>query len=276
MENAIYIVKLCFYFNPTRSSGQDRAPEQSLEDFTEGFAGCPAGGPAGCSFANLRGAAAGNGIDIAEEPGDGVKEPPGLVDAHRRSHLPVFIITMVVYFILPGQGDTFVSLSSMSGIVNGCHGAIDGVSPIMIQRNGRRFLRVNNMGYFSSEAARAGRYREILHARLARPVRETFGRTFLSWSGSNILVIIAPLLLMVLAQYLPIIAAGVIPFTGPGGVMTTFTLNLVHIIMKLVLIIPIMTWFYLLTGKIYLGSLVSALLVTWMFASSQVIAPIPI
>jgi hypothetical protein len=192
------------------------------------------------------------------------------------SHLPVFIITMVVYFILPGQGDTFVSLSSMSGIVNGCHGAIEGVSPIMIQRNGRRFLRVNNMGYFSSEAARAGRYREILPARLARPVRETFGRTFLSWSGSNILVIIAPLLLMVLAQYLPIIAAGVIPFTGPGGVMTTFTLNLVHIIMKLVLIIPIMTWFYLLTGKIYLGSLVSALLVTWMFASSQVIAPIPI
>ena len=116
----------------------------------------------------------------------------------------------------------------------------------------------------------------FLHARPAGPVRKTFGRTFLSWSGSNILVIIAPLLLMVLAQYLPIIAAGVIPLTGPGGMMTTFTLNLVHIIMKLVLIIPIMTWFYLLTGKIYLGSLVSALLVTWMFASSQVIAPIPI
>jgi len=151
------------------------ASGKSLEYPAEGFTGCPAGGPAGCSFANLAGAAAGNGVDIAEEPGDGVKEPPGFVDAHRRSHLPVFIITMVVYFILPGQGDTFVSLSSMSGIVNGCHGAIDGVSPIMIQRNGRRFLRVNNMGYFSSEAARAGRYREILPARPAGPVRGLFG-----------------------------------------------------------------------------------------------------
>jgi len=116
----------------------------------------------------------------------------------------------------------------------------------------------------------------FLHGRLARPVRRTFWRTFLAWSGSNIFVIIAPLVLLVLAQYLPIFITGVIPFVGPGGVMTTFTLNLVHIIMKLVLIIPIMTWFYQLTGKIYLGSLVSALLVTWMFVSSQVIAPIPV
>lgn len=116
----------------------------------------------------------------------------------------------------------------------------------------------------------------FLHARLARPVRRTFGRTFLSWSGSNIFVMIAPLVLLALVQYLPIFTAGVIPFVGPGGVLTTFMINLVHIILKLVLIIPIMTWFYQLTGKIYLGALVSALLVTWMFVSSQVIAPIPI
>ena len=32
----------------------------------------------------------------------------------------------------------------------------------------------------------------------------------------------------------------------------------------------------LITGKIYLGAMTSAALVSWMFASSQVIAPIPI
>jgi cephalosporin-C deacetylase-like acetyl esterase len=35
-------------------------------------------------------------------------------------------------------------------------------------------------------------------------------------------------------------------------------------------------WFYQLTGKIYLGALVNAALVAWMFTSSQVIAPIPV
>jgi uncharacterized protein len=116
----------------------------------------------------------------------------------------------------------------------------------------------------------------FLHARLARPVRRTWFRTFVSWSGSNILVMVVPLLLLLLLQYVPIFTVGVIPFVGPGGVLTTFMINLAHIILKLLLLIPIMTWFYQLTGKIYLGSLVAALLVTWMFISSQVIAPIPV
>jgi len=40
--------------------------------------------------------------------------------------------------------------------------------------------------------------------------------------------------------------------------------------------IPISTWFYQLTGKIYLGALLNAALVAWMFTSSQVIASIPV
>jgi hypothetical protein len=35
------------------------------------------------------------------------------------------------------------------------------------------------------------------------------------------------------------------------------------------------TWFYQITGTIYLSALMNALVVTWLFASSQVIAPIP-
>ena len=36
------------------------------------------------------------------------------------------------------------------------------------------------------------------------------------------------------------------------------------------------TWFYRITGKIYPGALVNAVLVAWMFTSSQVIAAIPV
>jgi hypothetical protein len=53
-------------------------------------------------------------------------------------------------------------------------------------------------------------------------------------------------------------------------------LNLFHIILVLVMMIPGSTWFYQLTGNIYTGALLNALLVTWMFVSSQVIAPIPV
>jgi hypothetical protein len=52
--------------------------------------------------------------------------------------------------------------------------------------------------------------------------------------------------------------------------------GLFHIIGVLIVVIPLSTWLFQLTGKIYLGAMTSAALVSWMFASSQVIAPIPI
>jgi hypothetical protein len=58
--------------------------------------------------------------------------------------------------------------------------------------------------------------------------------------------------------------------------LVSFVLNLFHIIIVLIAIIPLSTWFYQMTGKIYLGAVVNAALVTWMFVSSQVIAPIPV
>jgi hypothetical protein len=56
----------------------------------------------------------------------------------------------------------------------------------------------------------------------------------------------------------------------------SFVINLFHIIGVLIIVTPISTWFYQITGKIYLGAMVNASLVTWMFVSSQVIAPIPV
>ncbi|MBW1813487.1 MAG: alpha/beta hydrolase [Deltaproteobacteria bacterium] len=116
----------------------------------------------------------------------------------------------------------------------------------------------------------------LLHGQMRRPKKDTWFTTYISWSVSNVLVMIVPLLLFLMIQYVPLFTTGSIPLVGPGGMFVSFVLNLFHIIIVLIAIIPLSTWFYQLTGKIYLGALVNAALVTWMFVSSQVIAPIPI
>ena len=116
----------------------------------------------------------------------------------------------------------------------------------------------------------------FLHGQLRRPRKESRLRTFISWSFSNVFALVAPLVLFLAIQYVPLFTVGVIPFVGPGGMLASFTMNLFHVIGVLVITIPISTWFYLLTGRIYLGALVNAALVAWMFTSSQVIAPIPV
>ena len=116
----------------------------------------------------------------------------------------------------------------------------------------------------------------FLHGKLRRAQKSNWLRTSVSWSIANILVLIIPLVIMVLVQYGPLFITGAMPFTGPGGFFIALTQNLLHIIVVLIIVIPIQTWFYQLTGRIYLGALFNAALVTWMFVSSQVIAPVPI
>jgi dienelactone hydrolase len=116
----------------------------------------------------------------------------------------------------------------------------------------------------------------FLHGQIRSPKVDTLLKTYISWSLKNILVMIIPLILFLLVQYVPIFTAGVIPFVGPGGMLASFTMNLFHIIGVLILIIPIQTWFFQLTGRPYLGAILNAAIVAWMFTSSQVIAPIPV
>jgi len=116
----------------------------------------------------------------------------------------------------------------------------------------------------------------FIHGQLRRPQKTTPLRTFAAWSLANIFALVAPLALFMLIQYVPLLTAGIIPLVGPGGVLATFVMNLFHIIGVLVMVVPISTWFYQQTGKIYLGAFLNAMLVAWMFTSSQVIAPIPI
>jgi len=116
----------------------------------------------------------------------------------------------------------------------------------------------------------------FLHGQLRRPRKRSWFNTFVSWSFTNTFALVAPLILFLMIQYIPLFTTGFIPLVGPGGMFVSFVINLFHIIGVLIMMIPISTWFFQMTGKIYLGAIVNASLVTWMFVSSQVIAPIPV
>jgi len=116
----------------------------------------------------------------------------------------------------------------------------------------------------------------FLHGQLRLPAGKTRARTFLAWSAANTLALVVPLAIFLLFQYVPLLTTGLIPFVGPGGVLANFTMSLFHILIVLIMVTPLSTWFFLLTGRPYLGALLNAALVTWMFVSSQVIAPIPV
>lgn len=116
----------------------------------------------------------------------------------------------------------------------------------------------------------------FLHGQMRRPMQTNWLKTFMSWSAANILLLILPLAVIVIVQFGPLLAGGVIPIRGPAGFFIALTQNLLHMMVVLIMVIPIQTWFYQLTGRIYLGAVLNAALVTWMFVSSQVIAPVPV
>ncbi|HKJ28358.1 MAG TPA: alpha/beta fold hydrolase, partial [Anaerolineales bacterium] len=116
----------------------------------------------------------------------------------------------------------------------------------------------------------------FLYGRMRRPLKATLGKTFRSWTWTAIWVMVTPLLVQLALQYVPNVLFGVVPFIGPSSALVGFIINLVHIIIVLLMLLPLSTYFFLLTGNVYTGAILNAFLVTWMFASSQVIAPIPV
>lgn len=116
----------------------------------------------------------------------------------------------------------------------------------------------------------------FLHGQLRLAPKASWWQTFLRDWGVNMAVLIVPILFHLAVQYVPLFTAGVIPFVGPGAALVGFVINLLHMIVILVIATLFSTWFFHLTGNVYLGAVLNALIVTWMFASSQVIAPIPV
>ena len=95
----------------------------------------------------------------------------------------------------------------------------------------------------------------FLHGQMRRPERATPIMIFFDWSCTNIMTMVLPLPLFMAVQYVPLLLNGFIPLVGPGGMFVSFVINLFHIVGVLIVVIPISTW---------------------LFASSQVIALIPV
>jgi len=116
----------------------------------------------------------------------------------------------------------------------------------------------------------------LLQAQLRPAPGKTWGHTILRKSLVGILVMVIPLLFHYAIQYIPLYTAGIVPFVGPGGALVGFMINIEHMCVLLALMIPLGTCLYEATGNIYPGAILNALIVTWMFTSSSVIAPLPI
>ncbi len=116
----------------------------------------------------------------------------------------------------------------------------------------------------------------MLQAQLRPAPGKTWLHTVFRKSVVGILVMVTPLLFHMALQYVPLYTAGIVPFVGPGGALVGFVINIEHMIVLLALMIPLGSFLYEATGNIYPGAILNALIVTWMFTSSSVIAPLPV
>lgn len=116
----------------------------------------------------------------------------------------------------------------------------------------------------------------LLQGQLRPKPGKTWLKTVLRKSLTGILVMVIPLLFTMAVQYVPLYINGLVPFVGPGGALVGFVINIEHMCVLLALMVPIGSVLYEATGSIYPGAVLNALIVTWMFVSSSVIAPLPI
>jgi hypothetical protein len=116
----------------------------------------------------------------------------------------------------------------------------------------------------------------LLQGQLRPKPGKTWVQTVLLKSIIGILVMVIPLIFTMAVQYVPLYINGLVPFVGPGGALVGFVINIEHMCVILALMVPIGSVLYEATGSIYPGAVLNALIVTWMFVSSSVIAPLPI
>jgi len=116
----------------------------------------------------------------------------------------------------------------------------------------------------------------LLQAQLRPAPGKTWLRTVIRKSLIGLAVILLPLLLLMAIQYIPLFTTGFVPFVGPGGALVGFVINIESMMVLLGMMIPLGAFLYEATGNIYAGSVLNALIVTWAFTSSSVIAPLPV
>jgi len=116
----------------------------------------------------------------------------------------------------------------------------------------------------------------FLHGQIRRPADNGWLATFAKRSGYAGLALCLPLILFLAVQYVPLFTTGFIPFVGPNGLFVAFVINLFPVILLFAITASLSTWLHQLTGTVYAGAILNSLIITWVFVSSQVIAPIPV
>jgi len=116
----------------------------------------------------------------------------------------------------------------------------------------------------------------LLQGQLRPKPGKSWLHTVVRKSIVGILFMVIPLAFYMALQYIPLYLTGFLPFVGPGGALVGFVINIEHMIVLLALMVPISSLLYEATGEVYTGAILNALIVTWMFTSSSVIAPLPI
>ena len=116
----------------------------------------------------------------------------------------------------------------------------------------------------------------FIHGQIRRPSGNGWIRTFVARTGYASLALCLPLILFLAVQYIPLFTSGFIPLVGPNGLFVAFVINLFPIVLLFALTAALSTWLHQLTGVIYPGAILNSLIITWVFVSSQVIAPIPV
>jgi hypothetical protein len=116
----------------------------------------------------------------------------------------------------------------------------------------------------------------FLHGQIRRPAEDGWLGTLAARSGYAALALCLPIVLFLAVQYVPLFTSGTIPFVGPNGLFVVFIINLFPIVALFAITASLSTWLHQLTGTIYAGAILNSLIIAWVFASSQVIAPIPV
>ncbi len=116
----------------------------------------------------------------------------------------------------------------------------------------------------------------FLHGQIRRPARGGWAKTFASWSLYNVAALCVPIVLFLLVQYIPLFTTGFIPFQGPNGLFVVFVISLYQILLIFAITAILSTWLFQLTGTVYAGAFLNALIITWVLVTAQVIAPIPV
>ena len=101
----------------------------------------------------------------------------------------------------------------------------------------------------------------VLHGQLRTPQDGTVGRVM----TRNCLLMGSGIALLLLYQYVPLLMGGTLSIPS----QSLLTIVAIQFVVLLPLTGAISTWFFLRTGRVYLGAFINGLLITWLIVAGQ-------